>query len=301
LKRRQLFVLSKAPKFFFAALALSLVQPGLPGQTPDVIAAREIARADREFSGLSREKGMPLACVQYFANDGVAFAPGPVNGKEYWSAHTSFGGVLLWQPVFSAAAHSLDLGYSTGPWELRNTGASSLRTFGNYVTVWRKQATGDWKVVLDIGTQNPEPDEPPASLEILPADPTAGQRPSEDARTGFRRTYDDFVTQAKEDSGKAVIRHAANEIRVYRDHAAPAIGLLAARILLEPDHAKATLEEPHTRLSKAVDLACIYGSYSEERGNITGRGVYLTIWRIDLNGDWKLVLDLEKQLPPTSQ
>ncbi|MBV9008445.1 MAG: hypothetical protein JO354_04655 [Verrucomicrobia bacterium] len=301
MKRRQLLVLSNVPKFFFALLALFLTNRQVPGQTPDVTAAREIAKTDGEFSDWSRQKGTPSAWLHYVAEEGVIFAPGPVNAKKYWAGHSSFAGVLVWQPVFAAAAYSADLGYSAGVWELNPGGGKSTRSFGNYVTIWRKQATSRWKVAVDAGTQNAEPGESPPPVQILPADVTAGQRPDDEARAGFTQACHEFADEAKEDCGKAVTSHAANEIRVYRDHAAPAIGLAAARILLEPDHGRVSFEEPHVTFSKAADLACTYGTYSEERGNIAGRGSYLSIWRIDLNGDWKLVLELEKELPSTKQ
>ena len=53
-------------------------------------------------------------------------------------------------------------------------------------------------------------------------------------------------------------------------------------------------------MSRSGDLYYSYGNYSEERGNVVERGIYIMIWRANMNGDWKLVLDLRKKLPPKS-
>jgi len=72
---------------------------------------------------------------------------------------TLFGGfyaipnmTLHWTPADVQAAQSGELGYSRGTYELSFTDPKGkpLTDRGKYATVWRKQADGSWKVVLDI-------------------------------------------------------------------------------------------------------------------------------------------------------
>src|SRR6202023_4231773 len=51
------------------------------------------------------------------------------------------------------------LGYTTGPYVLRETGPGQRGEAQNgyYVTVWRRQADGAWKVVADLGATTPPP------------------------------------------------------------------------------------------------------------------------------------------------
>jgi ketosteroid isomerase-like protein len=54
------------------------------------------------------------------------------------------------------AARSGDLGYVYGTYELkREAGEREPTEVGNYVHVWKREAGGDWRVVLDI--TNPVP------------------------------------------------------------------------------------------------------------------------------------------------
>ena len=47
-------------------------------------------------------------------------------------------------------------------------------------------------------------------------------------------------------------------------------------------------------MSTSGDLAYRYGSYSSERENVSERGYFLSIWKVDSKRDWKLLLDLQK-------
>jgi ketosteroid isomerase-like protein len=293
MKRRQLSILSNGAIFFAVAVTSRIFAQDPAPAAEDVAAPREMAKRDRDFSALSVEKGMPAAFLAYFADAGIAFAPRAVNGKKFWGGVKEFAGTLVWAPIFAASSRAGDLGYTTGPWELKKENQAG--SFGNYVTVWQKQAGGEWKVALDVGVDNPQPTEPPPALQIIPANVAASGR--EEARRKYRRTQLAFADHARQDIGKALLEYAAGEVRVLRDKSFPAVGNSAAQILLGSDHGKVARESGGTRLSNSADLAYSYGNYSEERGNVNERGIYVTIWQIDLNGDWKIVLDLQKTIP----
>jgi ketosteroid isomerase-like protein len=294
MKRRQLSILSITTIFLALVWPETRAQSRPASATPDATSAeREIAKRDRDYSALSVEKGMPAACVAYFADDGIAFAPRAVNGKKFWGAQKDFSGTLVWEPIFAASSRSADLGYTTGPWELKKNNEPG--EFGNYVTVWRKRSGDEWKIALDVGISNPQPTGPPPTLQVLPAEVAAGQRA--EAQRKYRQTERVFAERAKEDIGKAIINDAAPEIRVLRDKSFPAVGTSAAHVVLGSEHGK-VVHQAEMKLSSSADLAYTYGNYSEERGNITERGIYLMIWQADLNGDWKVVLDLRKKVQP---
>jgi ketosteroid isomerase-like protein len=61
---------------------------------------------------------------------------------------------ITWAPLYAEAAQSSDLGYTTGSFEIRDRSADGTPVVrkGSYVTIWRKQRDGGWKVALDIGS-----------------------------------------------------------------------------------------------------------------------------------------------------
>jgi len=68
-------------------------------------------------------------------------------------------------------------------------------------------------------------------------------------------------------------------------------------MLLGADHSKLAIERSGDRMSDSCDLAFEYGQYLREHDMTNEHGYYLSIWKIDDNGDWKLVLDLQKKRP----
>jgi ketosteroid isomerase-like protein len=120
--------------------------------------------ADREFARATAARGVD-GWVEAFADDGVQFRGSQrVVGHDSIRAHmgpafadTTFH--LEWEPVSSEAAASGDLGYTIGRWESWRAGpdGAPVTGSGSYVTIWRKDSAGVWKVAVDIGN----PDQPP--------------------------------------------------------------------------------------------------------------------------------------------
>jgi ketosteroid isomerase-like protein len=65
---------------------------------------------------------------------------------------------LTWTPAEAEVSQGGDMGYTWGRYEYRDRGANgkvAVQT-GTYVTVWRRQPDGSWKVVLDGGEPDPK-------------------------------------------------------------------------------------------------------------------------------------------------
>jgi hypothetical protein len=52
------------------------------GETIEPAALQEIVEAERAFARTCAEKGIRASFLEYFADDGIAFRPGPVRYKE---------------------------------------------------------------------------------------------------------------------------------------------------------------------------------------------------------------------------
>ena len=66
---------------------------------------------------------------------------------------------LLWTPVGADISAFGDLGYTYGTFEFRSKGkdGKAVVDYGKYTSIWKKQADGSWKVVLDMGNASPAP------------------------------------------------------------------------------------------------------------------------------------------------
>src|SRR4029079_2751836 len=117
-----------------------------------------LVEAERNFSKASVAKGMREAFIMNLADEGTLFRPHAVAGKKWMTEQPPRPGLLEWRPIYADVASSGDMGYTTGPWEFRQKGPDDKEVaHGNFVTVWKKQADGGWKVVVDLGISNPPP------------------------------------------------------------------------------------------------------------------------------------------------
>jgi Domain of unknown function (DUF4440) len=64
---------------------------------------------------------------------------------------------LTWTPTDAQMGPSGDMGYTWGHFEgiSKDAAGNPVKTTGRYITVWRKQADGNWKVALDAGANEP--------------------------------------------------------------------------------------------------------------------------------------------------
>ena len=102
------------------------------------------------------------AFADWFAEDGVALGNGaaPLIGRVAIAKSATWSPKvyqLTWTPTDAVMGPSGDMGYTWGHFEGRSKDANGnpVTTTGRYMTIWRKQADGNWKVVLDAGANEP--------------------------------------------------------------------------------------------------------------------------------------------------
>lgn len=263
-------------------------------------AARAMVDSERKFYQTGQEKGTRAAFLAFLADDGIVFRPEPLNGKEAWGKRPENGFDLIWEPTFAAIARSADFGYTTGPAKWRaNKKEEKFLGYGQFISIWKKQKDGSWKVALDCGIENPEPAGKPEALRL--SVPEEGQEvkilESRHKAAPLQEAHQKFVDAAKSNSADAVLGVAAEEIRVYRDGSFPAVGKSAAAALLNAKAGGMSFEQLGGDMSRSTDLAYSYGKYSLSRGGNTEPGHFFQIWQTDAVGVWKLVVDWQQALP----
>jgi len=278
--------------FFLLCIALSA---GVAETTPEE-AARAMVEAERKFYQTGQELGTRAAFLAFLADDGIIFRPGPVNGKESWEKRPETGFDLIWEPTFAAMSRSADFGYDTGPAKWREKKFSGS---GQFISVWKKQKDGSWKVALDVGIENPEATGKTETLRVvLPENEAAGKADLATGRRALQEAQNGFVALAKLDFTKAFRNAANDEVRLYREGSFPALGKEAGTKLLGPEQAGVTMEIMNGDISSSADLAYHYGKYSDNRPQAPKTGHFFQIWQTDAAGSWKLVLDWQQALPP---
>lgn len=102
------------------------------------------------------------AFARWFADDGVTLGNGaaPVVGRVAIAKSANWLAKdyqLTWTPTDAVMGPSGDMGYTWGHYEGHSKDANGypITTSGRYITIWRKQPDGSWKVALDAGANEP--------------------------------------------------------------------------------------------------------------------------------------------------
>jgi ketosteroid isomerase-like protein len=133
-------------KVFKAKVSLDLVR-------------EELLKVDRNFSALAKQAGADKAFSTFSNADVRVHRNGRapiigVNVVHAFVVEKPFS--MTGEPIKSDVAESDDFGYTYGRYELQHANSQEIEK-GYYVRTWKRDARGDWKLVLDV--TNPLPPE----------------------------------------------------------------------------------------------------------------------------------------------
>jgi ketosteroid isomerase-like protein len=256
-------------------------------------ALQEMVKTEQAFSKMAEEKPTRDAFLAFIADDGLLFRPGAVNGKKWMLEHpvppTDKKSLLAWQPSFAGMSASGDLGFTTGPWEFKvDVKDEKPAGYGHFVTVWKKQADGTWKFVVDLGISHPQSGGPLTLWQ--PTDVTK--------KTSFKpvdqtKAQQELLDRDRSYSSDKFPAYASPEVRLYRPGYLPYIGSQAATEALSNTNGQIASQPIGGDVSRAGDLGYTHGTYevTDDAKKVIEKGSYMRIWRKEGNV-WRIVMDV---------
>ena len=134
--------------------------PALPNDSL-ARARAAIMQADRDFARATAERGVE-GWLAYFETNGSQVNGGGTVTTGLPAIRTLMTPTLSdpalrlrWEPIDALVGPSARLGSTVGRWELTrrdSSGVDRVASRGTYLTVWRRQADGRWKIVTDVGS-----------------------------------------------------------------------------------------------------------------------------------------------------
>jgi ketosteroid isomerase-like protein len=126
--------------------------------------AGTLLQLEADFMKATAERGAQ-GYMSYYAEDAAELPNGEdmLQGKKNIAKTMGFldqkDNHLTWTPVYADMAASGDFGYTYGTYEFRSKDKDGKPTveYGKYVSIWKKQKDGNWKVVMDMGNSSPNP------------------------------------------------------------------------------------------------------------------------------------------------
>jgi ketosteroid isomerase-like protein len=278
-----------------AAIVVGFAVIPIQSDIPMPLAA--MAQTERDFAKAATVVGWRDAFLEYFADDAIAFAPGVVPAKDGLRKQpsTPFSiAELVWEPRTGDVAASGDLGWLTGPsTSINRRAAEPVTRYGCYLSVWRKQADGQWRVFIDVGANSPEPVGFAAGFTrtTIP-NPYAGREGKTAATARLieaDRTLNDDI--AARGYARAFDIRLASAARLHRPGSVPQTGRDAVVRWLGLNAVAGSAKDGGVEAASSGDFGYTYGTY-EVRDPKPHTGAYVRLWNRDAAGQWWLMVDV---------
>jgi ketosteroid isomerase-like protein len=277
----------------FFSFCLAIITP-LPGQTQEqsVTSIQSLVNAELAFAKLALDKNAHDAFLANINDESVGIEKdGIIKLKTQWQERKVDGSLLTWQPAFADISSSGDFGYTTGPWQYRTIRTVEPSAFGEYVTVWRKQQDGQWKIVSDFGIKHNQTEMPgsPVYSSILLKKPS--KLPARDFKTELMNLDKEYLKLTAEE------KTYSKDLRLLREGQPPITNVEEIKKQFQQDAANKVACNPlDAYVASSGDLGFVIGTVTAQvkLANTTEsrKGKYLRIWKKEDGKTWKMVLDL---------
>jgi ketosteroid isomerase-like protein len=272
-------------------IAAAFTQDAIPPELASM------ADTERAFAKAATVKGWRDAFLEFFADDAIAFAPQVMLAKDRLRKQPSTPFAvyeLIWEPRTGDVAASGDLGWLTGPsTSINHKSVDKKPRYGCYLSVWRKQPDGAWRVFIDVGTDAPEP---------VPFAPGFNRMALTSRYTGTgtqaaaRQSLADADRALNAQIAAAGVPQAFSPrltpaSRLHRSGTVPVIGREAIAAWLAPYATAGTALHGEANASAAGDFGYSHGTFELTTPKLS-RGAYVRLWSRDADGRWWLVVDV---------
>ncbi len=257
-------------------------------------ALQSMADTERAFAEACTRKGIRDSFLEYFADDAIALNPAPVSAKERLRgrpARPFSEAELRWEPRTGDVAASGELGWLTGPSTfIDHTDANARPQPGNYLSVWRRQPNGEWRVFIDIGSQPPDPVTFAPGFTRFGFPPRyVGSESQDQASKSLLAADRELNAAAVKDSADAYRQVTAATSRLHRNGFMPAIGPSAIGAWMKQSAPSMTATTGTAQAARSGDLGYSYGTF-EVRSEKPH--AYVRVWQRDAGGKWFVVADV---------
>jgi ketosteroid isomerase-like protein len=252
-----------------------------------------LVAAENYFASLVKGKGIRKGFMAVSDNETIIFRPGPVKATDYFDKQKDVEAELMWRPAFAKISKSGDWGFTTGPFEYKTPGAS---TYGDYVSVWKMNSKGVWKLAIDLGIHHKKPKNEP---QLFFSDPK-NSRYFKQRSAARQQQREEMVLTSDRLFAKTLIKYKnlayneflAHDARLLFPGFDPLIGKNSITDFLRNQELEISTEVAIADRATGSDLAYTYGT-----ANITQKGKsqvyhYVRIWEVQDGYKWNVILEI---------
>ncbi len=255
---------------------------------------KNVVEAEQNFNKLVERKGIKSGFLAVADAEGIVFKPNAVSITDFYSSIDKQAGTLVTHPNFARISANGDLGFTAGPYIYQNGNNDTDKVFGDYVSVWRKDSDGKFKLLINLGIQHPEGEQTEVT-DIRNPEDNKRVTPSKDPFNGKKiiMATDNMFNHSLTLSTLAAYKEFLTpDGRYYFPGFEPLIGLGKVMKFVENEGINITAETTNAGRSTSNDLAYTYGKARIKKGNVVSNYNYVRIWQIDKTHKWDMVLEV---------
>jgi hypothetical protein len=243
----------------------------------------QVAKAEQAFAQMAIDSGTQKAFLYFLADSSILFYKGKRHDAlPFWKNQPGGGGLLLWKPVYTGIAASGDLGFSTGPFEVRAEPGAAVRESGNYSSIWVKNKQGQWKMLIDLGVSYT-----PSLFQKQVEQVVYHKLSPVSAKPDWQKTELDLIDQYRQKGARSFLSCITNDswFNVQDQQPMHTVKDIEAGLSQIPGDLQFNIMGGG--IAAAGDLFYAYGSVTRN-GN---KENYLRVWGYQKEG-WKLLLQV---------
>ena len=277
-------------------ISKTIILVGLPfivsAQTESMVG--EIVAADIYDSELSANKGALVGLTNSLDNNSVFFKPAPEPALKYFKNRQNVPDVVSWRPVFAKIAKSNEWGFTTGPISWKNNGMS--KKFGEYLSIWKRDRKGRWKVALRAEIEHPQESREPGIKFVNPENTKYFKQKSKvrlNQREDIIRSTDRLLsTVLRADNAIAYKEFMTNESRLLLSGFSPQVGQENIIKFLKKNKIDIKTENVSVDRSYSGELAYSYGDAKVLKDNRVQNFYYIRVWELNDNFKWNVLVEM---------
>ena len=289
-------------KTFYFLFTLLLLSVHIHAQ--DIYASQyqaAMVASERAFAAATEILGIRDGFLSFFSPDAVSFDAELQNAydglKNRKPTTYPLTGKLQWAPQSGDIAKSGDFGYLYGSWKYEVTGAKDKKpSYGEYISIWKRDALGLWKVAFDCGIKLPDSEIALAKISFTSQGDSIElrNRKVNDSGLSGKKLIETEAVFAKQDDELQLL--LSDNITVFRDGIFPVHSKEDAKNLYAM-YKLDTFRNTGISVSITGDMGYTYGNYNMQSGKLPNNDKdpeyqYLHIWKLDSRGNWKLIVDV---------
>lgn len=250
--------------------------------------------ADRTAARLSETNGPHAALSSIVDRNSTFFTPAPVDALDYLSSRPNIPDVMTWRPTYAAIAKSMEWGVTAGTFSFQRIGA--IKRYGEYLTVWRRDRKGNWKVDLRAQIEHHGGNEEPDLRYIEPDDEDYTRFKTKERiqqRKEIVVSNDQLLsTVLKTDAAVAYGEFLTDEARLYFPWKTPIIGKAAILDFIKEQDLAVQAKSMVASRSYSGELAYSYGEASVATASETFKCNYVRIWQLQPDFQWRVIIEM---------